>query len=133
MLLLHSGFVTKGLNKLLTCHAHILQKYVFLGFLDNLGIVNIDCKVFYCQALVPNPLVPNPKPRGLGLTLKCCRPPPTITFKHEGGVPQKLFQQKKKSGGQREQGQAVLHNVPHTGPQAQVGFFKCHKHSDKVN
>ena len=40
-----------------------------------------------CQALAPNPLVPNPKPRGLGLTLNCSRPSP-ITFKHEGGVPQ---------------------------------------------
>ena len=31
--------------------------------------------LYYCQALAPNPLDPNPKPRGLGLTLKCCRPP----------------------------------------------------------
>ena len=27
------------------------------------------------KPLAPNPLVPNQKPRGLGLTLKCCRPP----------------------------------------------------------
>ena len=32
-----------------------------------------------CQALAPNPLVPNPKPRGLGLTLNYSRPPPPPT------------------------------------------------------
>ena len=56
MLLLHSCFVTKGLNKLLTCHTHMLHKYVFLGFLDNLGIVKIDCtkslaSIFYLLVL----------------------------------------------------------------------------------
>ena len=40
----------------------------------------------YCQALFPNPLVPNPQSRGLGLTLKSYGPPPPhpITFEHEG-------------------------------------------------
>ena len=49
------------------------------------------------KPLAPNLLVPNPKPRGLGLTLNCSRPPPPPpttttthppTLKHEGGVPQ---------------------------------------------
>ena len=31
----------------------------------------------YCQALFPNPLVPNPQSRGLGLTLKSYGPPPS--------------------------------------------------------
>ena len=50
----------------------------------------------------PKPLAPkpqNPKPRGLGLTLKSYRPPPPhpITFKHDGGVPQKNSKSKKVS------------------------------------
>ena len=71
------------------------------------------CKIgVYCQALVPlvpkpprpntNPVQPSSKPkltqRGLGLTLKFCRPPTThhrpITFKNEGGVPQKRSEKK---------------------------------------
>ena len=48
------------------------------------------------KPLAPNPLVPNAKPRGLGLTLNCSRPPPPDhppnhhpqTFKHDRGVPQ---------------------------------------------
>ena len=44
----------------------------------------------------------NQKQRGLGLTLKCCRPPPPtthppLTFKHEGGVPQQNSKSKKGS------------------------------------
>ena len=101
----------------------------------------------YCQALVPNPkpsspqspqthpnlVQPSSKPkltqRGLGLTLKSCRPPthhhqPPITFKHEGGVSQKsseskngpewsnqLVRQKKIEGGQREGGHGVVHHL----------------------
>ena len=30
----------------------------------------------YCQALVPNPLVPNPQSRGLGMAIKSYRSPP---------------------------------------------------------
>ena len=60
MSLLNSCFVTKELNKFLTCHAHVkfkvlvlkvvswdalrpqFQKYVFLGSSDNSGIVKIS-------------------------------------------------------------------------------------------
>ena len=57
------------------------------------------------KPVVSNPLVRNQKPRGLGLTLKCCRPPPPPppthhhppTFKHEGGVWQKNSKSKKGS------------------------------------
>ena len=78
----------------------------------------------------PKPLAPkhkNPKPRGLGLTIKSHRPPPPhhpITFKHDGGVPQKnsmskkgsewsplLVQQKNRGGGQQEQGHGVVYHV----------------------
>ena len=74
----------------------------------------------------PQTLSPkNPKPRGLGLTLKSHRPPPPhpITFKHEGRVPHQksksekgsewspLLVQLKISGGQQEEGHGVVHHV----------------------
>ena len=50
----------------------------------------------------PNQVQPSSKPKlvssGLGLTLKSCRPPPPpTTFKHLGGVPQKVSKSKKVS------------------------------------
>ena len=83
------------------------------------------------KPLVPNPLVRNHKPRGLGLTLKSHRPPPPpppppphpLTFKHEGRVPHQkskrkkgsewspLLVQQKNSGGQQEEGHGVVHHV----------------------
>ena len=51
---------------------------------------------------LPNQVQPSSKPKlvssGLGLTLKSCRPPPPpTTFKHLGGVPQKVSKSKKVS------------------------------------
>ena len=57
------------------------------------------------KPLAPNPLVAKPKPRGLGLTLKCCRPPPPTTthhpptLKHEGVVWQKTQRVRKVKNG----------------------------------
>ena len=76
---------------------------------------------------VPKPLArkpKNPKLRGLGLTLKCCRPPTTttthfITFKHEG-LRQRLrtsqngplyISTQNMSGSQQEEGCRVFYLV----------------------
>ena len=76
-----------------------------------------------CQALAPNPLVPNQKLWGLGLTLKSHRPTPHPTTLYllsmkEGSQKKRKVQNsppylsiKNKSGGQQEEGHGVVHHV----------------------
>ena len=91
------------IDGVLSC-IHLNLVNFFNGFIQILSM-ETDGWLNFCQLSVdinklsspgPKPLAPKPqkpknlKPRGLGLTLKSHGPPPhPITFKHEGGVPQK--------------------------------------------
>ena len=66
---------------------HIIKQSLNAAKKLNEAIPRISPLDYLLSSPGPKPLVSKPKPKGLGLTLKSYGPH-SITFKHEGGVPQ---------------------------------------------